>query len=136
MLLEPKQPLPVALRMGVAALVTTFLLTLLGCASDPVLPTALPESGPTRACMGIDGPFPIVGTPWNATSPVSALAGNRVVPVRWPSGFTATFTPELVIRSMRGEAIAKQGDALPSGSWGGLFVCGTTKGVDIFASRS
>ena len=84
--------------------------------------------------MGIDGPFRVVGTPLDPLSPVSAMARNQIVPTRWPPGFTATFSPELVVWSPDGTALIRGGQDMTAGSWGRLFVCGTTQRIDVFAA--
>lgn len=133
MLLQPEQSVPIVSRIWV--LVALAVIIPSACSLEVAVPVPLPESRATRSCMGIDGPFPIVSTPQNPLSPVSALARQRVVPIRWPPGFTATFTPGLVVKSAEGVIIAKAGEVLPAGEWAGLFVCGTTSEIDVLASQ-
>jgi hypothetical protein len=134
LLLKPQQSLPIGNRFRIG-LATVLLSVVAGCGpstTEVSSPIPLPEAGAAHPCMGIDGPFQIVGTPDIADSPVSTVVRQRLVPIRWPSGFSATFTPAVVIWSADGRAIAKAGDDIPSGIWGPFFVCGSTKGIDVF----
>ena len=94
----------------------------------------LPTSGPLRPCAGIGlGTLRLVATPGDSTSPMSARVGDHVVRITWPTGFTADFEPQVVVRWPDGTVFASDGDVIPAvGHWNGRFVCTGTDHISIF----
>jgi hypothetical protein len=87
------------------------------------LPTLEPWPFPSNsACGGVQlGPtLTLQGSPADG---VYAQWGDRRLPTRWPPGYVAQFTPNLVVRAPDGTVAATAGTDLTVGRIAGLTIC-------------
>jgi hypothetical protein len=120
---------PVALR--VLVLLACSLLCgacgPLSSSSSPAAPAryALPEApaswlrDPSCGLVEVT-PLVLDGT---VADGVATVTANGRLPIAWPPGFSATFTPSLVVLSPDGSPFARQGDDMTGASWHGALVC-------------
>lgn len=117
-------------RFGAAALAA---LALIGAACTPTpdpspsdrvafdLPTIPPDYAANPICAGVDvRPLLLDGSLVNGVPIVTA---NGIMPISWPSGFTAEFDPDLVVYSSDGRTFARKGEVIANDIWHGLDVC-------------
>jgi hypothetical protein len=56
---------------------------------------------------------------------VAVVTANGTIPIAWPPGFSAVFTPSLVVRGPDGNDFARQGEDMNGVVWHGTLVCVT-----------
>ncbi len=122
-----------AVLVGLLLLVTALYLR-----SRPNLPetyylatTVQRPAGLPWVCAGTAmGPLILHGEVVNGDATTWAV--DHAVPVYWPSGFTAQFTPELVVFDGGGHLVAREGDDMNSTPWHGLMVCPQGGRVEVW----
>jgi hypothetical protein len=115
---------------AIATVGVVLLLAASGCRSDsspspgpiaydlPVIPADF-ERDPI--CAGVELTTLVLrGT---LDGGVATVTANGKIPILWPRGFSAVFTPELVIRSPDGRDFAHQGEDMHGVVWHGMQVC-------------
>jgi hypothetical protein len=129
-----------------------FLIAIVaaGCLASP--PTESAEStGAVRFALPAHTPIPDVACAAPALQPPLRLHGNpsaippvwltlsdqRHIPIVWPEGYYATFTPALEVHAPDGTAIAREGDDASTDprSWPGLFVCASEIVTTVYESQ-
>ena len=91
---------------------------------EPIL-YALPSTPPSYQadpiCGGVDvKPLVLEG---RVTDDVAVVKANGTIPIKWPPGYWAVFTPSLVIRAPDGAILAAEGDDMTANPWHGMRVC-------------
>jgi hypothetical protein len=54
---------------------------------------------------------------------IATVTANGTIPIAWPSGFSAIFTPPLVVLGNDGNPFARQGEDMTGTAWHGAMVC-------------
>ena len=85
------------------------------------LPTTPPSYQADPVCAGVDvEPLVLEG---RLTDDVAVVQANGTIPIKWPPGYGAVFTPSLAIRAPDGALIAKEGDDMTADPWHRTRVC-------------
>jgi hypothetical protein len=85
------------------------------------LPTTPPSYQADPICAGVDvEPLVLEG---RLTDGVAVVKANGTIPIRWPPGYGAVFTPSLAIRAPDGAILATEGDDMTANPWHGTRVC-------------
>lgn len=85
------------------------------------LPTTPASYQADPICPGVEvKPLVLDGRITNGAAQVTA---NGTIPIKWPPGFGAVFSPSLAIRAPNGTILATKGDDMTADPWHGTRVC-------------